>query len=178
MADFLSLISAVPQLTSLFSGSTTDPNKKQKKQVSAALSDTTNPLYQQLYKQYRQQGTEALGKGISEVQAQNRLATRMGRTPLLSQERGGETLFRQLMSGYQTAGNNAASQTTQNLQQQLANLEGLSSGQIASNKSKSRGYQGIADLLRGKSLQADSGQSSNQSSTIEEFLKRIMGNAT
>lgn len=175
MADFLSLLTAVPSLISDFTGSTSNPNKKKIGQINSALSDTTNPLYQQLYGQYRQQNVTNLSKGIAEAEAQNRLANRMGRTPLFNNERSGEQSFRSLMSGYQTAGTQADQQTRQNLQQQLQNLSGTSQATAQGNAQRLAGYQGIYDLLTNKKKQqGQQTAQSGQDSSISGFLSNLL----
>ena len=184
MADFLSLIAGIPSLIADFKGSTSDPMLKKKKELNAALSDINNPLYQQLYGQYRAQNQQDLGRGLAEAQAQNRLATKMGRTPLFNPERGGESLFRNLTSGYQNAGVMASKQATENLQQQLANITGLSKNQASVNAQKLSGYQGVGDLLSsltsGSSYKPtnfyQSQQQASQNTSLAELLKKLSGN--
>lgn len=162
MADIFSLISSVPSLISLFGGGTTAPYQKQQEQItgrqnqiSQALTDTSNPLYQQLYGQYQQQNKSNLAETIAEAQRQNRMNLQNGRTPLFSNERGGETIFRNLAQGYQNSNVQADQQTRQGLQQALIGNSSALGGYnqispytINANKGQNLGYQGIYDLLR------------------------------
>lgn len=162
MSDFFSLISAIPSLISDFSGDTSNPYSEQKNQlagrmaqISAAQTDVNNPLYKQLYGQYQDQNRQSLAQTISELQAQNRSASNMGRTPLLSPERGGEQIFRNLMQGYQGMNNQADQQTRQALSsaQSGAGNAGNYYNAIAPSAARGAsaqlsGFQGIADLLR------------------------------
>lgn len=160
--DFLSAISAIPGLISNFSGKTSNPYGDEQKQlagrmaqISAAQTDTSNPLYKQLYGQYQDQNRQSLAQTIAETQAQNRMATGMGRTPLLDPNRGGETLFRGLMQGYQGLNNTADQQTRQALMQAQAGTgaagtyyNNITPQAVAGNKSQLQGYQTISDMLR------------------------------
>jgi hypothetical protein len=81
-----------------------------------------NKRYKQFYQQFRQQGQQNIADMIAEASRQNRKASAMGRTPLFSPERGGETIFREMMRGYQDnqhqASQAALSASTQALKQQ------------------------------------------------------------
>jgi hypothetical protein len=169
--DFLSMIGAVPSVLANFSGSTTDPYRKQKKQVMDALVNETNPLYQQLYGQYRKENLSGLSKGVSEFEGQNRLASRMGRTPMFSEGREGEALFRQLMQGYQTAGTQAGQQARSSLQQQLSNLTGSTQQTAAGNASKLLGFENIANVLGGKSM-------TKPTANNDDLLKQLLASLT
>lgn len=79
-------------------------------ELARASVDLDSPTYKKLYGQFRQQGQANLAESIAELQRQNRKASALGRTPLLSQERGGETIFRGLNQGYQDVQNNASNQ--------------------------------------------------------------------
>lgn len=162
MADFLSLLTAIPSLMADFSGSTSDPYADQKKQlagrmaqISAAQTDTSNPLYKQLYGQYQDQNRQNMAQTIAESQAQNRMATANGRTPLFSPERGGETLFRNLMQGYQGLNTQADAQTRQALSTALGGTNStgnffnqITPGAAKTNTQQLSGFQGISDILR------------------------------
>lgn len=163
MSDFLSLLTAIPSLISNFSGGTTAPYQKQQEelagrqnQISAALTDTNNPLYQQIYGQYKQQNQNNMGQMIAEAQAQNRMNSNMGRTPLFSNERGSENIFRQMMQQYQQGGVQADQQTRAALTgaggqttQGIAGYNSMTPATVAANKGQNMGFQGIYDLLRG-----------------------------
>lgn len=78
--------------------------------ISAAMTDMNNPLYQQMYGQFKQQGQDNLAQTIAQLSGQNRKLSMMGRAPLFDAERGGETMFRGLTQGYQNTQNNASMQ--------------------------------------------------------------------
>lgn len=78
--------------------------------LASAMTDTSNPAYQNLYGQFKQQGQDNLSQQIAEMERQNRKQSAMGRTPLFSPERGGEATFRGLTQGYQDVQNNASKQ--------------------------------------------------------------------
>lgn len=164
MADFLSLIGAIPSLISDFGGGTSAPYRKQQEELaqqqmanSQALSQGPgNPLYQQLYGQYKTQGANNIGQGIAELQAQNRLNSGMGRTPLLNDERGSENIFRNIMQGYQGLGTQADAQTRDALMGGVRgtaaasqNYNDLSKFGQAGNSQELSGYNTIYNLLRG-----------------------------
>lgn len=164
MADFLSLISAIPSLISNFSGGTTAPYNKEQEQLAARQNQISqalmegpqNQLYQNIYGQYQQQNRNNLAQTIAEAQGQNRMNSNMGRTPLFSQERGGENIFRTLMQQYQNQGVQADQQTRAALQgaagptlQGLAGYNAITPTKVAANKQENIGYQNIYDLLRG-----------------------------
>ncbi len=98
-----------------------------------AITNQNNPLYQQLYNQKKQQGQQNLGDAIQQLQAQNRLLTSMGRSPLLDNERGSESVFRNLMQGYQNTQNQAANDTRTTLSNAYnqANQQGVREQQNA-----------------------------------------------
>lgn len=161
MSDFFSALSAIPGLIADFSGSTSNPYGAQERQqganmsaASAALADTSNPLYKKLYGQYQDQNRQNIAQSIAELQGQNRMASSMGRTPLLDPNRGGETIFRNLMQGYQNSGTQSDAQTRAALQGALSganttgNFYGAINGQAAkAGTAQLQGYQGIANIL-------------------------------
>jgi hypothetical protein len=110
-------------------------------QYAAAATDTNNPLYQQIYGQQREQGQQNLADSIMQLTNQNRKLSMMGRTPLFAADRGGETLFRGLTSGYQDAQNQAAINTRGILNNAYTNAmnTGALQAQLAANK---KGIQG------------------------------------
>lgn len=164
MADFLSLIGAIPGLISDFGGGTSAPYRKQQEQlaqqqmgISQALTQGAgNPLYDQMYGHYKDQGANNLGQGIAELQAQNRMNSSMGRTPLLNDERGSENIFRNIMQGYQGLGTQADTQTRQSLQGGMlgtnaaaTDYNNISRYGQAGNSQELSGYNTIYNLLRG-----------------------------
>lgn len=162
MADFLSLLlGGLPSIISNFNGSATpylpqqEKLAKQQAELSRAQTDPNNPMYKRLYSQYQDQNRMNLAQVIAETQGQNRMNQRSGRTPLFSQERGGETLFRQLMQGYQSVNQQADQQTRQALMNAggstgsaLTSYNNLTPYGAQSNYQKDiLGYQGIANLM-------------------------------
>jgi hypothetical protein len=87
-----------------------DSYNQNSKNLAGAMTDTSSPEYQNLYGQFKQQGQDNLAESIAEMERQNRKASAMGRTPLFSPERGGETIFRGLTKGYQDTQNTASNQ--------------------------------------------------------------------
>lgn len=164
MTDYLSLLSAIPSLISNFSGSANPYAKQQQQiagnqlQVSNALSQGPgNPLYQNIFGQYKQQNANNLASTIAEAQGQNRMNSNMGRTPLFSNERGSENIFRNVVQQQQGAGLQADQQTRAALQGASgANLTGMAGYNAMipqTNAATSQGLQGYKDifsLLRGQ----------------------------
>lgn len=172
-ADFLSLIGAIPSLISDFTGGTTAPYASQQKQLAgnqaqisnALLQGPNNPLYQQLYGQYQTQNRNNMQQSIADAQAQNRMNVNMGRTPLFSNERGSENIFRSMQQGYQNEGVQADQQTRAALTgasgptlQGIAGYNSITPSAIAANKGQNQGYQSIYDLLRGMGNQGGQSQ--------------------
>lgn len=142
-----------PTLISDFNGGTSAPYLGNQKQIAqqqqniyGELQNPQSAGYQQLYNQYKDQNTQNMAQGISELQGQNRLAANMGRTPLFSQDRGGETLFRGITQGYQNAGTQANQQTQQNL---MGQLQGGNAAMGAYNSLSNYGAKSNAQQLSG-----------------------------
>lgn len=76
-------------------------------QLAHAQYDMNSPLFQNLYNQEKQSGQQDLAATIAEIGRQNRKLTSLGRRPLLDAERGGESVFRNLIMGQQEVGNQA-----------------------------------------------------------------------
>lgn len=165
--DFLSLISAIPSLISNFSGSA-NPYAKQQQQLAgnqlqasnALTQGPGNPLYNNIYGQYKQQNANNMASQIAEAQGQNRMNANMGRTPLFSQERGSENIFRTMMQQQQGAGVQADQQTRQALGQAgatgLPGIAGYNAMIPQTNMANAQGLQGynsIYNLLRGQTGQ-------------------------
>lgn len=161
--DFLSLISSIPSLVNDFSGSA-NPYGSQQRQLgknalnaSNALSQgPSNPLYQSIYGQYKQQSANQMGQQIAEAQGQNRMNANMGRTPLFSNERGSENIFRTLMQQQQGAGLQADQQTRAALGQGATTaLQGQAGYNAmipqtnAATAQGQAGYNQIFNLMRG-----------------------------
>lgn len=183
MMDYLSLITAIPGLMHAFGGDESAPYRNQQEQIagrqnqlSQAMTDVNNPLYQQIYGQYKQQNQGNLAQVIAEAQGQNRMNAGMGRTPLFNQERGSENIFRQLAQNYQNQGVQADQQTRQALSQGMAGNQAAQQQYQAITPTASRanaqqlsGYQGIESLLRGMTggYQSPYSQNQQQNSQIQ-----------
>jgi hypothetical protein len=109
-----SLLSLIPTLLQQFRGVQETPAEKQQRGLSQEIAnlararmDPNDPRYLALYNQERQSGQQDLARVIAEAQGQNRMATRLGRTPLFDPGRGGETQFRSLMQSYGGVQDNA-----------------------------------------------------------------------
>lgn len=162
MFDFLSALLAIPSLMSDSGAKTSAPYLKQQKQmadqqanIANALTNNQNPMYQNLYGQYKQQGQNDMAEVIAEAQRQNRSGSRMGRTPLLDPERGGENFFRSLMKGYQETGAQADTQTRNALGQALnggrmaqSGFNDLSQYGGMANAQKLQPYKTVASLFQ------------------------------
>lgn len=164
MADFLSmLLQNLPSILGNFSGSA-DPYRQQQERLAAqqekyaaASANPNDPMYQQLYGQFQQQNHSNLAQVIAEAQGQNRLNSKMGRTPLFSNERGGETTFRALAKGYQDSGAQSDTQTRSALQsaagigQQAAQQYATASpwSAIGNYQKQIAGPEGLAALFSG-----------------------------
>lgn len=83
--------------------------------IASAMTDLNNPLYQQMYGQFQQQGQHNLAQTIAQLSGQNRKLAMMGRTPLFDAERGGEQMFRGLTQGYQDVQDKASGQALNQL---------------------------------------------------------------
>lgn len=99
--------------------------------ISSAMGNPNNPLYQQLYGQYKQQNMNNLVGGLNAAAGQNRMLQGMGRTPLFAPGREGEEGFRQLMTGYQNNDLQAQQQVQGNLAQQM---QGINSSAFLQNQ--------------------------------------------
>lgn len=106
-----------------------------------ASMDTSNPMYQRIYGQQRQQGQQNLAESIAELVRQNRKQGRLGRTALFNPERGGEMLFRGITRGYQDVQNRAADNARNILSGGANNLMtmGKQQSQLAANKAGIKG---------------------------------------
>lgn len=199
MADFLSsLFSALPSVISEFNR-TADPYKQQQEALaaqqakySAAAANPNDPLYKNLYGQYQQQNSQNLAQTIAEAQRQNRSQQDMGRTPLFSQERGGENIFRALTQGQQTGAAQADTQTRAALtgaagigQQAAQQYEHLTPQTAAGSAQQVLGYQGLSNLFKpsggtsgaGYAGVTNSGVPAASASTdpIGDILKKLQG---
>lgn len=120
-------------------------------QTMNAMADPNSAQYQNIYSQQKQQGQQNLAEVIAEAQRQNRKAGAMGRTPLFSQERGGEDIFRNLTKGYQDTQNQAAGQTQDILGNLFKNQAAMGATQAANGAKlssvKGNAYGALAKLF-------------------------------
>lgn len=140
-----------------FSGANLAPQAGAANQISdlaRAQYDQNHPLFQQIYGQERQQGQQDLAASVAELARQNRRLSSMGRTPLFSPERGGETIFRGVTQGYQDIQNQARNRAREVLQAgQMGQaraydaFSALSQGQQQNKKKKAFGWGNVADML-------------------------------
>lgn len=79
-------------------------------QLASSMTNLNNPMYQQLYGQFKQQGMSNLAQQLQMMEGRNRTLGALGRVPLFSPERNGEESFRQMMMGAQDVGNQASQQ--------------------------------------------------------------------
>lgn len=166
--DFLSLIGAIPGLIDAFGKKESSPYQKQQEQIAsqqnqlsqALMQGPSNPLYQQMYGQYKQQNQSNLADVIAQAQGQNRMNSAMGRTPLFNNERGSENIFRTLAQNYQNQGVQADQQTRQGLQQAMGG-----------NQAAQMQYQAITPTTAyGNSQTLNGGYGK-----IEELMRGVMG---
>lgn len=114
----IGLLQAIPAIAAGLKGKNTKSLKKttgQLEQLADAQINMDNPLYQRTYEQNRASGQQDLAGTISEIGRQNRKLVSMGRTPLLDQERGGESIFRNLIKGQTDIGEQARQSTLSQL---------------------------------------------------------------
>lgn len=134
----------------------------QQAQLAGAQTNMNSPLFQSLYGQERAAGQADLADTIAEISRQNRKLTSMGRNPLLDRERGGESIFRNLMKGQQDVGNTARRNTFDQLrlgQNSLAGAQssygniydaygGLSKQQFQNDQGRVGAYHNIGTVLQ------------------------------
>lgn len=158
-----SLMTAIPSVLSGFGmiGNQSGNNNinalgKNSSQLAGALSNTNNPLYQQMYGQNRQQNMQNLAQGIGAIQGENRMQSAMGRTPLFARGREGEDAFRTMAQGYQNADLQAANQTRGQIGQALQGSAmagnqalGQRYANAGQNNSQLNSFNSIAQLLKG-----------------------------
>lgn len=163
MIDLLSAIAALAQTAPAIKTGLQGKNLKKTKQLNSeieglanAQSNPDSAIYQKLYQQNREAGNQDLAATIAELSRQNRKQLSMGRSPLLNQERGGESVFRNLMLGQQDVGNQARTSTLNQLRGAQNSLQNVNEnyGNIAdeeyNNKLKKVGaYYTAGDTLKG-----------------------------
>lgn len=122
-----SLLQFIPGFLQLMHGINNSGQKQtaaQLSNVNNAMVNPNNPLYQQMYGQYKQQGQQQLGENISQMQGYNRMQSAMGRTPLFAPERQGEQAFRAQAAAGPQIGIAAGQETQQALQNASRGLMG------------------------------------------------------
>lgn len=198
------LTQAVPYIRAQYKGKDLGPQK----QTAAELANVTNaqynmdnPLYQGLYEQNRQSGQQDLARTIAEISRQNRKLTSMGRNPLLDQQRGGESVFRNLIMGQQDVGNQARENTFGQLRNAASGLGatyaaqgGIADRGYENEISRANAFYGIGGLGRSYNPQTQSfgenemfpgqnsqynqfgpfGQSGNEDE-LRTLLRRLLG---
>lgn len=152
------LIKAIPTISTLLKGknlSGQQAAQSQMAQLADAQYNEQNPLFQQVYGQERQAGQQDLASAIAEASRQNRKLGMLGRTPLFSQERGGEEIFRNLTKGYQDvqgAARDRAFNILRGGQNAQANVyktaQSLSGDQFTNSAMGAAGYGQISDYIR------------------------------
>lgn len=112
-----------------------------------AMVDSSSPLFQKVYNQERGSAQQDLASAIAEASRQNNKLSMLGRTPLFSPERGGETQFRALTQGYQTAQDTARNRAREILGANLSAQNSFAQQRDANSKKKAFGFGNIADFL-------------------------------
>lgn len=165
-----SLLTALPGILSSFKGVNAKNQSNisgQQQNVANAMYNPSNPLYQQLYGQERQNIQQTGAQQIAQAGNQNRLLSSMGRTPLFSQQRNGEEAFRQSVMNQQGA-DVAAQNATRGI---LSNsMSGLNTAMVGANERSSALY-GPSRIAQGANNQTPIGFSS-----IGQFLNGSGGN--
>lgn len=156
--DISSLLQAIPAIMASFKGLNTKgqgDTTGQMQNVSNAMYNVQNPLYQHLYGQNQQAIQQQTGNTIAQMEGENRRLSGMGRTPLFSPERNGEVAFRTAVQSAGQAGQQAHQQTEGQLAQASNALHGVYGAQQANTENQFGntslglgGFNSIADLLR------------------------------
>jgi hypothetical protein len=159
MSILSSLVQAIPAILTGFQGRDNKAQKRTANQATDLARASVNPnsaQYQSLFQTNRQGAQQDLASAVSEVSRQNRKLVGMGRTPLLDQERGGESIFRNLMLGQAQAGDQARRLTFDQLSGgasslgRAAGLQGEAADQDYANKLRKVGsFYSIGDAMRG-----------------------------
>lgn len=144
----------------------------QQQNVAQAIYNPSNPLYQQLYGQQRQNIQQQGAAAIAQAGNQNRLLSSMGRTPLFSPERNGEEAFRQGVMNQQGADVEAQNQT-RNI---LGGAEGALGQAMTGANQRSASQYGTPNPYTGGVMGGFQGGSNNQTSlglgTIANMLQK------
>lgn len=160
LLDFLPLLlKTVPAVKTQMQGKNTAAQQAIMAQMNNLTDASINPenaTYKSLLTSNTNSDRGNLAATIAELQAQNRKATMAGQAPLLDQERGGESVFRNLIQGQQQIGDQARTQTLGQINQGRAALTGNYAtaddlaNQAYQNKSlKANAYGNISDALSG-----------------------------
>lgn len=154
-----SFIQAYPAIKTGLEGKNLKNQQRTLDQLQGVTQAQYNPdsaVYQKLYGQNKDMLQGDLASTIAEVSRQNRKLVSMGRSPLLDQERGGESVFRNLIMGQQDAGDRARTNTVSQLSGAGSALRGLYGQQDLladegyNNKVRKVGaYYSIGDALKG-----------------------------
>lgn len=164
------LLTALPGILSSFKGVNTKNQSDisgQQAQVANAIYNPSNPLYQQLYGQQRQNIQQTGAAQIAQASNQNRMLSSMGRTPLFSPERNGQEAFRQSVMNQQGADVAAQNQTRGILSSAMG---GLNTALVGANERNSALY-GPSRVAQGSNNQTPIGFNS-----IGQFLNGTSGN--
>lgn len=121
---------------------------------AGAIANPDDPTYQKLYESERGNSMQDLAAAIAEMSRQNRKLSSMGRTPLFSQERGGEQMFRTMTQGYSTA-QDTARQRAREILGAAGNAAGnmfsaygtLAGARQQNQKQQAFGFGNIADAI-------------------------------
>lgn len=144
----------------------------QQSQVANAIYNPSNPLYQQLYGQERQNIQQTGAANIAQAGNQNRLLSSMGRTPLFSPERNGEQAFRQGVMNQQGADVDAQNAT----RGILGGAEQALGGAMTGANQRSAAQYGTPNPYTGGTMGGFQGGSQNQNTagfaTIAQLLQR------
>lgn len=150
-------------------------------QLAAAESNPGSALFQSMLNQNKQMGQSQLASTIAQLQAQNRLATSSGQNPLLSQERGSEGVFRNLIQGQEDVGNQALGQTYGQINNAITANKGaydasnnLANSAYGNTQKQTAAYGTLGDALQG--LFGLGGKQSQQPSASTSILQRQQPN--
>lgn len=183
-----SLVQLIPAMLGNFKGR---DNKAQNQvsgrmaQLADAQTNMDNPMFQSLYKANREGAQQDLASTIAELSRQNRKLVTMGRTPLLDQERGGESIFRNLMASQASAGDTARENTFAQLRNAesayspVYNAYGNDADQALNNKKmRVSGFQNLSDALRTMGIggeKEDMNDLNQKGDISQQFFKMLMG---
>lgn len=188
------LVQTIPAILTGFQGKSTKKQKGVADEIgnlSRAQYDMNSPQFQDLYRQNQGAMQQDLASTIAEVSRQNRKLTTMGRRPLLDQERGGESIFRNLMGAQVGIGDRARGATFDQLNR---GMSGLSTAYNAYDKTADADWENklrrvgatytIGDAMRGLGIGGPAEDyndivtarnSANQSQNMQQLLKKLMG---